>query len=254
MKKKEKGRKSSERIAVLLPPNGSHPYFLRSAVQLAKALGISVRLLVSPSFLKDRPHKEGFYTEFLEEEALRSSLSWDKKVYEDSLSRVFQSLSTQDDLLAILKNHDSGPIMKVALREASCPVLVIPSDFNQDFRNVMLAYIGGRFSEKALGIAAFLGKHARRHVEVLTVGSVSSPSLRVSHAQAEYFFSLFKVKAKYRILCGDAKETILKTCDREGVHLLIIGSSETSDWRDHRFRALSDVIAEEANCPVMVVK
>ena len=239
---------------MLLPSNGSHPYFLRSVVQLARALGISVRLLISSVFLRHRPRKEGFYTEFLEGETLRNSLSWDKKVFEDSLSTVFQSLSPQKDFLAILKDQDSNLIIEIALKNVACPVLVIPKTFNRDFRRVMLAYVGGRFSEKALGIAALLGKYSRQQVEVLTIGSVSSPSLRVAHSQAQYFFEMWKVKAGYHMSQGPVKQTLLETCDSEKVDLLILGASESEEWKDHRFRLLSHAVAEEANCPVMVIK
>jgi nucleotide-binding universal stress UspA family protein len=254
IKKKKGNRKAEESLAILLPSDGSHAGFLRSSVDLARALGAPLRLLISSVLLEDRPSRVAFYSRLLEEEELRGSFSWGKRIYADSAPALFRSFHGERDYLALIKNEDSRSLIKTALKEAACPVVTIPGNFNQEIRNIMLAYVGGRFSEKALRVAALIGKHGRARIEVVTVGAVSTPVLRVAHARAEYLFRLFKVKARYRMLCGEARQTLLTACREAGTHLLIMGSSETHHWRDHRFRALSDIVADEADCPVMIVK
>jgi len=53
---------------------------------------------------------------------------------------------------------------------------------------------------------------------------------------------------------GHFKETILKAARTNQTDLLILGASETMDWKDHHFRVLSNAVAEEPGCAVMVVK
>lgn len=253
-RKKKGNRKAEENVAIFLPRDGCHTGFLRSSVEIAKALGAPLRLLISSALLKDRPSKVTFYSRLLDEEALRGTFCWQKRIFEDPVPELFRSFRGEHDYLVLLKDDASRSVIKTALKEAACPVVTIPGNFNQEIRNIMLAYVGGRFSEKALRVAALMGKHGRSRIEVVTVGAASTPALRVAHARAEYLFRLFKVKARYRFLCGEPRQTLLTACRESGVHLLIMGSSETHHWRDHRFRALSDIVADESDCPVMVVK
>ena len=251
--KNDKKQKSIQRITLLVPEKGSHPHFLRCAVEFARVLKVSVRLLVSARFLAERPQKGGFYREFLEEHSLQNGIVWDVQVFEDSLPKVLGELSPEEDIVAILKDGDPL-LLKILLRESSCPVLVIPREFKAELENVVLAYAGGRFSGRALKIAAELGKRGKCHVEVLTVGASPSPALRVAHERARYYLDLYKVKADHRILKAQVKKTILETCETDRTDLLILGASETKEWKDHRFRSLSQEVAEEAEWPVMVVK
>lgn len=251
--KKDAKQRTIQKISVLVPERGSFPHFLRCAIEFAKALKASVRLLVSSRFVAERPQKDGFYREFLEEHSLRSRISWDVQIFEDSLSKVIETFSPEEDIIVALKDGDPL-LLKVLLREASCPVLVIPQADERGFRNVVLAYAGGRFSDRALRIAAELGKSSGCCVEVLTVGGSPSPALRMAHERARYYLGMYKVKADYRMLRGQIQKTILKTCEKDKADLLILGASETKEWRDHRFRSLSQEVAEEADWPVLVVK
>jgi len=251
--KKNKSQKMFKRITVLIPEKGSFPNFLRMAVELSKMLKISLRLLVSSRFLNERPQKSGFYREYMEEQSLQNGLTWDVQVFEDSLSRVLEKFSREEDILVALKDNDPF-LLKVLLREAPCPVLVSPQGFECSFQTVILAYAGGRFSDRALRIASELGKNGGCCLEVLTVGVASSPVLRSNHEHVRYCLGMYKVKADYRMLRGNIKKTILDTCEGRQANLLILGSSETPEWKDYRFRSLSEEVADEAKCPVMVVK
>lgn len=251
--KNDKKQKGLQQITVLVPEKGSCPHFLRCALEFARVLKARLRILVSARFLSERPQKGGFYREFLEEQSLQNGVSWDIQVFEDSLSKVLGELSPEEEMVAILKDGDPL-LLKMVLRESSCPVLVIPQRFGDEFENAVLAYAGGRFSDRALKIAAELAKKGKCRVEVLTVGSSPSPALRVAHERARYYLGLYKVKADYRILKGQVKKTILETCETDKTDLLILGASESKEWKDHRFRSLSQEVAEEAEWPVMVVK
>ncbi|MBI4549538.1 MAG: universal stress protein [Candidatus Omnitrophica bacterium] len=241
-------------MAIFLPTDGCHTGFLRASIEIAEAIGAELRWWVSGEWLKDRPSKIDFYSRFLNEEADHGSFRWEKCVYEDSFPALLRSFQSGHDYVALLKEGNVRTFVRTALKEAPCPVLAIPGHFDREIRNIVLACIGGRFNEKALGLAALLGKRGRSPVEVVTVGSASSPALRMAQARAEYLFHRLKVRARYRILCGEPRQTLQAACRESSADMLIMGSSETHHWRDHRFRALCDTIAEEAACPVLVVK
>lgn len=241
-----------DRVTVLVPEKGSFPYFLKAAVQIAQMLQVPLRLFESSRFLFERPQKGNFYHEFLEEQALQNHIHWDREIFEDPLPNALKNVPSQN-LLIVLKETDSFSF-PVVLREASCPIMVIPKDFKEDLKHLLLAYVGGRFSDRALALTALMGKNGRLKVDVLTVGATPSPALRVAHSRAQYFFGLWKVKADYKILKGQVKSTLLEACGVNEASLLILGASETTDWKDHRFHNLSSLLTEEAKCPVMIVK
>lgn len=211
------GEKLIERVTVLIPERGSFPYFLKTAVQVARMLQVPLR-----------------------------------HILEDSLSHVLKRVPSQN-LLIMLKEMDSLSF-PIVLREASCPVMVIPRDFKEDLKHLLLAYVGGRFSDRALAMTAWMAKNGRLKVDVITVGAAPSPALRVAHSRAQYFLGMWKVKADYKILKGQVQSTLLEACGVNAACLLILGASETMDWKDHRFHNLSSLVAEEAKCPVMIVK
>ena len=99
-----------------------------------------------------------------------------------------------------------------------------------------------------------LNKQGKAHVRVLATGTGPSLPLRAAQSRAEYLFGKWNVEADCKILYGDVKQTLLMECASGKVDLLILGANELEDWRDHRFRLFSHAMAEEANCPVMVVK
>ena len=250
MKKKEYQEETIKKVSVLVPERGSHPEILRSAIQIAGILKVPLRLLIPAKFICDRPSKCGFYTEFLEEQSRQTGVFWERVIFEDPLSDFLKKMLPDQDFLVILKEDE---LMRTVLSHTLCPILLIPKSFEHGFRQVLLAYAGGRFSEKALHLVALLAKFGKCTVEVLTVGN-SSPGLRMAHERARYLMDRWKVNAKFKILKDEVKPCILENCENQEVSLLVLGASETKEWRDHHFRSLSQTIAEEAHCSVMIVK
>ena len=250
IKKKEYKEEAIKRVSVLVPARGSHPEILRSAIQIAKILKVPVRLLIPTKFICDRPSKSGFYTEFMEEQSHETGIFWERIIFEDPLSDFLKKMRQDLDFLVMMKEDE---LMHTVLSHAPCPILLVPKSFGHGFRQVLLAYAGGRFSEKALHLVALLAKFGKCTVEVLTVGN-SSPGLRMAHERARYLMDRWKVNAKFKILKDEVKPCILENCENKEVSLLVLGASETKEWRDHHFRSLSQAIAEEAHCPVMIVK
>ena len=239
-------------VLVLAPEKGSFPHLLKTAVQIAGMFKVQVRLLETLSFASERPQKEKFYRDYLEAQSDQSGVAWDAVIFGDSLQKALKEFSC-GELLVLLKGDDSFDLSGV-LREVSGPALIVPQTFNRDFKEILLAHVGGRFSDRALGMAAMLNKHGRAHVRVLAIGTGPSLSLRAAHSQAQYLFERWKVKVDYKIMHGDIKKTLLSECDAGNADLLMLGASELEDWKDHRFRLFSQAMVEEADCPVMVVK
>lgn len=247
-------------VLVLAPEKGSFPHLLKTAVRIAGTFKVRVRLLESLSFASEKlrmpgikpEETEAFYRDYLEAQADQSGVAWDAVIFGNSFQKAVKEFSP-DELLVLLKGDVSFDL-KGVLREAPCPVLILPSNFNRDFKAVLLAHVNGRSSDRALGMAAMLNKHGQARVGVLAIGTSPSLSLRAAQSRAQYLFEKWKVKVDYKILHGDIKQTLLSECDAGKADLLILGASELEDWKDHRFRLFSQVIVEEANCPVMVVK
>jgi len=208
--------------------------------------------VISSKFLSERPQKGGFYREFMEEQAHQERVDWGVQIFEDSPAKVMLRFSAED----IIVTHGNEGFLpaKVIVRSSPCPVLVMSHGFEHVFQNIILAYAGGRFSDRALQIAGELGKSAACRIQAATVGVSSSPALRLAHEKARYFFERYKVKADFRMLRGQIKKTILELCEKESADLLILGASETDQWKDHGFRSLSEEVLERAGRPVMVVK
>lgn len=254
MKKNNNNKRCKfRRVAVFVPEKGSFPSYLKMAVQFAHFFAASITLFVSAKFISEKPRKGDFYREFLEEQSFQHGILWDMQVYEDPAAAVLKRLSPSENFVAALRDDDftlTGDI----LQSAPAPVLVIPKSYDQPFQQVLLASVGGRLNDRAIGIAVILGTLGRCKVDVLTIGSSPSPALRMAHEKTKYFLDICKVKANYQILRGHSKTTILKNCESKGVNLLVLGANETEQWKDHRFRSFSEAVAEEATCPVLVVK
>lgn len=245
-----------KRILVLVPERRYSPNFIPSVVKLAQTLDVSIRLLASSRFLSNHPSpvRGGFFKEMIElrEKSQGSNLSWDSQIIDQPLDKFLKSFDSDGDILAVIKDDDA--ILKLVLSNSRGPVLVIPRSFKQKSRGLVLAYAGGRFSEQALGMAAMLVNRTRSQLKVLSVGVSSSPSLRLAHSRAQHFFGEREVKAEFQILRGNVREIILEEGANKNVSFLILGASETKEWRDHSFRSLSYTIAVQAECPVLIIK
>jgi len=247
-------------VLVLAPERGSFPHLLKTAVQIAGIFKVRVRLLESLSFASEKPRipairpeeTEAFYREYLESQADQSGVVWDAVIFGDSLQKSLEEFSA-DELLILMKGDDSFDL-KGVLREAPGPVLVVPQTFSRDFKEILLAHVNGRCSDRALGIAAMLNKHGKAHVRVIAAGAGPSLLLRAAQSRAQYLFEKWSIDAECKTLHGDMKQTLLSECDAGKADLLILGASELEDWKDHRFRIFSQAMAEEACCPVLVVK
>ena len=247
-------------VLVLAPEKGSFPHFLKTAAQVAGIFKARVRLLESLNFASKKSRMsaikpeetEEFHRNYLEAQADQNRVAWDAVIFGDSLQKALKGFSI-NELLILLKGDVSFNLKEV-LREALGPVLIVPQTFNRDFKEILLAHVNGRFSDRALGMTAMLNKHGQAHVRVIAIGTGTSLSLRAAQSQAQYLLERWKIKVDYKILHGDVKQTLLSECDAGKSDLLILGVNELEDWRDHRFRLFSHTMAEEASCPVMVVK
>ena len=235
MKKKEYQEETIKRVSVLVPERGSYPEMLRSAIQIAGILKVPVRLLIPTKFIRERPSKFGFYTEFMEAQSRQTGIFWERVIFEDPIPDFLKKMLPDQDFFVILKEDE---LTRAVLSYVPCPILLIPKSFDHGFRQVLLAYAGGRFSEKALHLVALLAKFGKCSVKVLTIGN-SSPALRMAHERARYFMDKWKVNAKFEILKNEVKPCILENCENKDVSLLVLGASETNQWRDHHFRSLS---------------
>ena len=65
MNKSHAREEAIKRVSVLVPERESYPKILRSAIQIANILKVSVRLLIPAKFMLERPSEFGFYTEFI---------------------------------------------------------------------------------------------------------------------------------------------------------------------------------------------
>ena len=247
-------------VLVLAPEKGSFPNLLKAAVRIAGIFKVHVRLLESLSFASEKPRipaikpeeTEEFYRNSLAALADPKGVAWDAVIFGDSLQKALKEFSLRG-LLVLLKG-DASFDLKGVLREAPGPVLIMPQNFDRDFREILLAHVNGRSSDRALGIAAMLNKQGKAHVRVLAVGTGASLPLRAAQSRAQYLFEKWNAQGECKILHGDVKQTLLAECAAGKADLLILGASELEDWKDHRFRLFSQAMAEEAGCPVMVVK
>lgn len=254
MKKNNNNRQCKfRRVVVFVPEKGFFPHYLKAAVQFAHFFAASITLFVSAKFVSERPRKGDFYREFLEAQSFQHGILWNMQVYEDSIAMILKRLSPAEDFVVALRD-DNFALTGDILQNAPAPVLVIPKFYDQPFQQVLLASVGGRLNDRAIGIAVILGTFGRCKVEVLTIGSSPSPALRMAHEKTKYFLDICKVKANYQMLRGHSKTAILKNCESKRINLLVLGAKETEQWKDHRFRSFSEAVAEETSCPVLVVK
>ena len=251
--KKQSNEERIREITVLVPERGSHPQYLISAFQFADVLKTSVKLILSEQWKNERPQKIAFYHEVLEDHLHDSDTSWNTHYVKDDWKEVLHALRPMEDVLVVFRDEEPD-FLKEVLLESPCPVLVIPKSFQQECKQVLLAYVGGKFSTRSLRMGMLLGSSGCCQIRVVTVGIASSHALRLAQSRARNYFDFWKVSAKYQTLKGNTEEKILDVCVSENVDLLILGASETRDGKERQLPSISQALVERVNCPVMIVR
>lgn len=152
-----------------------------------------------------------------------------------------------------------GSEIQGIIRRVTCPVLVL-SPARPQLSRALLAYDGSPYSEEALYVAAYLGRHWDIPVTVVTVEESprTTPAilenatayLKQHQVPSRGFFKSPDPQSKDTT--SAVARTILKTAVDQGCDLIILGDTGYSPFGELFVRSTVDGILREATCSVLV--
>lgn len=147
------------------------------------------------------------------------------------------------------------------------------------FNKILVANDGSKTAEKAMDFAFDLAEKYLADVLVVSVFDVNSTSLDVSEMlfapvgttkyleELETFYENIleaaikkakrinkNLKVTKKLLTGRAADKIVETANDENVDLIVIGSRGLGGIKEIFLGSVSDRVADETKCPVLIVK
>lgn len=111
---------------------------------------------------------------------------------------------------------------RTLIRDADSPLLVLPGAEGPALRHALVAYDGGRHSEPALLVAAYLARRFGTTLTVVTV-EVKEPAGQAVLAQAHEALARHNADATFTQCQGPVAETIVGEAQARGCDLIITG-------------------------------
>ena len=136
------------------------------------------------------------------------------------------------------------------------------------YKNIVLAYDGSTFSNKALQEAIRLAKSSGGSLLILSVVDITdefeseapgltdkmTEKLLKSAQKALWKAVAAKVKAKVEVHVGDAYEMIVETARKKKADIIVMGSHGRTGLQRLMLGSIAERTLRYAQCPVLIVK
>lgn len=169
---------------------------------------------------------------------------------------VFADLIVINEYETFAQKKETPPttFMKELLKVVQCPVLVVPSQYKQ-FEKLVLLYDGEPSSVYAIKMFSYLFEEMQDlEVDVLTVHEEDKEELSIPDKKLveEFVYGRFP-DASYHLKYGDPEVQILDHLKRNKVNsLVILGAYRRGDLSRMLKESMADVLMKELDVPLFI--
>jgi nucleotide-binding universal stress UspA family protein len=178
------------------------------------------------------------------------------------VTRVIYERSFWVDLTIVPLNHPA-PIdffhrwssgTRTLIRRSASPVLFVPPDAPNEIHSILVAYGGGRLSDEALYMAAYLCIRFTMDLTVLSIGKDPQTTAPLIQRARKYLESMHFSKVTYIEEIGDPSQTILKISDDINCDAILMGGYESGVFKELLFGSTVDRVLNKTNRLVMICR
>jgi nucleotide-binding universal stress UspA family protein len=176
------------------------------------------------------------------------------------ITRLLNERSYWADLLVLNMNHPppffsftrfrSG--LRTLIRKRKTPILTVPPAYHGNIQRMLLAYGGGRNSDEALFVAAYLARKWNLDLNVVVVDRKNVNADELLKIAKEYLESHGVPTARYFILNGSPAQAILLQGEQLLCDLILMGGYEGGYFSEIVFGSTVDRLLLGARCPVLI--
>jgi nucleotide-binding universal stress UspA family protein len=178
------------------------------------------------------------------------------------VSRVIRERSFWVDLVVIplsfppspkpLQRLSSG--IRNLIRRLPAPLLIVPQTASTNIKSVLLAYGGGRLSDEALYMAAYLCIRFTIELNVLTIGKDDDETFLLQQRARNYLESKNIRIVTYLEDQGEPSSAILDTAQASGSDMIVMGGYEGGFFKEMLKGSTVDKVLRAVKCMVMVCR
>ncbi|MFO7584687.1 MAG: universal stress protein [Anaerolineales bacterium] len=178
------------------------------------------------------------------------------------VSRVIRERSFWVDLVVIPLSFppSSKPLQRLSsgirnlIRRLPAPLLTVPNQAPTSIKSVLLAYGGGRLSDEALYMAAYLCIRFTIELNVLTIGKDDDETLLLQQRARNYLESKNIRIVTYLEGRGEPSSVILETAQASGSDMIVMGGYEGGFFKEMLKGSTVDKVLRATKCMVMVCR
>jgi uncharacterized protein len=153
-----------------------------------------------------------------------------------------------------LKRLLMGSVTAQVIGHAPCSVLVVPSAARTEFKNVVIATDGSKYSDAAAAVAAGI---ARRRAGKLTIVAVEHPEAGETDYNLRRALELADregVQAETLVLKGRPYEAIVAAAKERAADTIVVGSHGRTGLEKLLMGSVAERVIGLSECAVLVVK
>lgn len=158
-----------------------------------------------------------------------------------------------------VKEFALGGVAEKVVRHAECPVLIVKK--KTPFSKILVAVDGSKLSQKALEHAVQLAKKYGSQITLLNVAQTMLPQVRADTAKSmgervvsEAESKVKGIKVDKRVELGHPAKTIIDVAKKGGYDVIALGSRGLSPVSRFFLGSVSDHVARDSECTVLIVR
>ncbi|MAT40800.1 MAG: hypothetical protein CL609_00550 [Anaerolineaceae bacterium] len=178
------------------------------------------------------------------------------------VTRVIYERSFWVDLTIVPLNHPA-PLdilhrlrsgTRTLIRRSASPVLFVPSDAPNEIHSILVAYGGGRLSDEALYMAAYLCIRFTMDLTIISIGKNNEESHQYIQRAKKYLESIQFSDVTYLEKTGDPSQNILSTSEEIKCDAILMGGYESGIFKELLFGSTVDQVLNKTNRLVMICR
>ncbi|MEW6109276.1 MAG: universal stress protein [Nitrospirota bacterium] len=155
-----------------------------------------------------------------------------------------------------IKRLMMGSVTAKVIGHAACDVLVVPRAARLDFRKILLATDGSKYSDAASSEAISIAKSCGSSLIALSVATKNAnlPAAKKSVEKVRRDAEKEDVKVETLTLKGMPYDVIVKTAERKGADLIVVGSHGRTGLKRLLMGSVTERVIGHTKNAVLVVK
>lgn len=143
---------------------------------------------------------------------------------------------------------------RTLIRRGASPVLFVPPAAPNEIHSILVAYGGGRLSDEALYMAAYLCLRFTMDLTILTVGKNQQTTQPLIQRARKYLEDLHFTRVTYLEESGDPCQAILRTSENINCDAILMGGYESGLFKELLFGSTVDQVLYKTNRLVMICR